>query len=172
MDISESKSWNYWISAHKESNTSTKVTKHSVVNIFQPWRFTRISLAMEGSHLSPLILFSSAILSSSLLAAAFAAASLASSLANAFWHASLAVAIISSALTAADWICLLNCQVWFKIILKIRLWTNNYQQRIYNVIELTFFDFSSISFPGRILGFFLGCWNSSGSTQIIFSLYV
>lgn len=97
---------NDWISAHKDNHSYRTQSRR---NIFQPRNFTFISLATEGSHLSPLILFSSAILSSSLLAAAFAAAAFASSLANDFWHASLAAAVMSSPSTATDWICLLNC---------------------------------------------------------------
>lgn len=76
--------------------------QHSPGNIFQGRNFPCISLATEGSHLSPLIFFSAATLSSSLLAAALAAAFFDSSLANDFWIASLAAVVISSALTAAD----------------------------------------------------------------------
>lgn len=68
-----------------------------------------IALSIEGNHFSPLTFFNSAILSSSSLALAFAAASFASNLAEAFLAASVAAVKISDPSTAIDFIRFLNC---------------------------------------------------------------
>lgn len=69
-----------------------------------------IALAIDGSHLSPLIFLSFATLSSSFLALAFASKDLASNLDSDLWTAVSSAAITSQPSTTAEQSLRLNCK--------------------------------------------------------------